>query len=110
VFPIQLIEKYRLREEDPLLLMPELEDDDEEWEIEEVVNTAKKNGQVRWLVKWKGWPSEYNQWVNDSDMDNARGSITKYQKIEKSKERKKAAKAAKTSSISIVEFDELLED
>jgi len=104
VFPIQLLEKYKPREGDEPLAMPELEDD-EEWEIEEVVNTAKKDGQVRWLVKWKGWPAEYNQWVNDSDMDNARGAIRKYQKTQNSKG---AKKVARTSYITIVEFDELL--
>ncbi len=61
VFPIQLLEKYHPREGEPPLPMPELEEDNGEWEIEEVRNTAKKDGQVRWLVKWKGWPSEYNQ-------------------------------------------------
>jgi hypothetical protein len=101
VFPIQLLEKYHPREGDPPLSMPKLEEDDGEWEIEEVLNTAKKNGQVRWLVKWKGWPSEYNQWVNDSDMDNARGAIHKYQKTQNSK------KVARASSIEVVDLEGL---
>ena len=42
--------------------MPELEDD-EEWEVEEEIKGEQKfDGDPHFLVKWKGWPSEYNQW------------------------------------------------
>ncbi|KAJ6033888.1 hypothetical protein N7444_003584 [Penicillium canescens] len=62
--------------------MPELEDDDE-WEVEEVRGEKKFQNELHYLVKWKGWPSEYNQWVPLSDMGNARGIIAKFQKQKK---------------------------
>ena len=60
VFPIQFIEEYRPRAGEPLLPMPDLEDE-EGWEIEEVKDKANIKGQIHYLVKWKGWPTEYNQ-------------------------------------------------
>jgi hypothetical protein len=62
--------------------MPELEDDDE-WEVEEVRDEKKFQNELHYLVKWKGWPSEYNQWVPAQDMENARGMISKFQKQRK---------------------------
>ena len=70
VFPIQAIEEYRLREGQELLPMPDLEDDDE-WEVEEVKEEAQIKGKTRYLVKWKGWPTEYSTWVLEEDMRNA---------------------------------------
>ena len=42
--------------------MPNLEDE-EEYEVEEVYDKKVIEGENHFLVKWKGWPSEYNQWV-----------------------------------------------
>ena len=53
VFPVQFIEEYRSRAGEPLLPMPDLEDE-EGWEIEEVKDKANIKGQPHYLVKWKG--------------------------------------------------------
>jgi len=39
--------------------MLELEDD-EEWEVEEIRDKRRIDGETRWLVKWLGWLLEYN--------------------------------------------------
>ena len=39
--------------------MPGLEED-EEWEVEEVRDERKWDGEIFFLVKWAGWPSEFN--------------------------------------------------
>jgi len=57
-----------------------LEDDPDEYEIEEVRDRAVIKGKLRYLVKWKGWPSEYNQWVIDDDMDKAQEAIKSFEK------------------------------
>ena len=54
VFPIQLFEKYHPRNNGNLLPMPELEDDQEEWEVEEVRGTRKMGQQKFYLIKWAG--------------------------------------------------------
>ncbi len=55
-------------------------EDDEEWEIEEVKDKATIKGTTYYLVKWEGWPIEYNQWIPKEDMDNAQGAIQRYEK------------------------------
>jgi hypothetical protein len=63
--------------------MPALEDDDEEWEIEEVVGQTRIDKAQHYLVKWTGWPSEYNQWVHKDSMENAKDAITKFERARK---------------------------
>ncbi len=75
VFPIQAIDEYKPREGgQPVLPMPELEDE-EEWEVEEVKDEAVLKGDKHYLVKWEGWPTEYNLWVPAYDMGNAKEVI-----------------------------------
>ncbi len=59
--------------------LPDLEDD-EEWEIEEVKDKAIIKGTIHYLVKWEGWPTKYNQWIPEEDMDNALGAIRQYKR------------------------------
>ena len=74
--------------------MPDLEDDDE-WEVKEVKDHAMIKGQDYYLVKWAGWPTEYNLWVPVTDMENAKNAIKRYEKIKKAKETIIRAKLAK---------------
>ncbi len=62
VFPIQFIKEFKPREDNnqPPLPMPDLEDNDE-WKIEEVKDKAIIKETTHYLVKWEGWPTEYNQ-------------------------------------------------
>jgi hypothetical protein len=59
--------------------MPELEDDDE-WEVEEVREEKKFDGETFFLVKWAGWPSEFNQWVAEEDMTHAQQTIHRFRR------------------------------
>ena len=65
--------------------MPELEDEDEEYKVEKVKDKQIKAGHVRYLVKWLGWPLEYNQWVPEADMANAAGKIRSFKRSRKRK-------------------------
>jgi hypothetical protein len=64
VFPVVLLEPWhpRSQEDAEQMPMPKLEDD-EEWEVEEVREEKKFDGETFFLMKWAGWPSEFNQWV-----------------------------------------------
>jgi hypothetical protein len=44
---------------------------------------------VYYLVKWEGWPTKYNQWILEEDMDNIRLAIQHYKKA-RAKARAKA--------------------
>lgn len=65
VFHVSLLEPWKQRDSDNLLdetqSFPEHEDQDEEWEVEDIRDKDVFEDEVWYLVKWKGWPSDYNQ-------------------------------------------------
>ena len=80
VFPVQLLERYRRRkDDDSLMTMPELEDPQDEWEVEEVLDKQKVKDTIHYLVKWTGWPSEYNSYEPANHLENAPQAITAYE-------------------------------
>ena len=90
VFSISLLEPWKPRAGDKTAAMPlpALEEDPGEWEVEAVKDKAKRKGEVYYLVKWAGWPVEYNQWVPAEDMENAREVIQDYEKKLQKKKQK----------------------
>ncbi len=68
---------------------PDLINDEEEFEIEEILDSrprticggrGKKSYKViDYFVKWKGWMREHNSWVRDSEMGNAQEAIEDYE-------------------------------
>lgn len=80
VVHISLLEKYVRRDSDDqsVLPLPELVDDNEEWEIEEIKDRKKRRGKIWYLIRWKGYPEEYNQWVPEEDMGNAKALRDEY--------------------------------
>ncbi len=85
VFPIQLLEKYHFKDNDNLISISELEDEDEEYKVEEVRSKQIKAGYIRYLIKWLGWLLEYNQWVLKADIINAVGKIRSFKRSKKRK-------------------------
>ena len=73
MFHVSLLEPYHQRDgvEAPAFSNPELVDGGEEWEVEEIVDHRGTGNKKAFLVKWTGWPAEYNSWVPASDMANA---------------------------------------
>ena len=82
VFPIQFLEDYHLRQGDDNthLPMPELEDEQDEWEIQEIRNAKKFDGALHYLVKWTGWPSEYDSWEPADNLKNAPQKIKEFER------------------------------
>ena len=54
--------------------MFELEDEKEQ-EIKEVKNEVVLKEELYYLVKWEGWPTEYNLWVLAYNMGNVKEVI-----------------------------------
>ncbi|KAI0705247.1 hypothetical protein BC835DRAFT_1403795 [Cytidiella melzeri] len=57
--------------------------EEEEYEIEAIVRhdmTTFENGQIGYLVKWKGYSDEHNSWVKEEDAGNAQDLIDAYWK------------------------------
>ena len=73
VFHIDLLTPYHETEIHGANFMqppPDLIDGEEEYEVEEILDSRKhgRGRKVQYLVKWKGYPSSDNQWVNWDDM------------------------------------------
>ncbi|SJL18204.1 uncharacterized protein ARMOST_21782 [Armillaria ostoyae] len=85
---------------------PDLIDNEEQWELEEVLDSKThkvrgKRGQpsmtiINYFVKWKGWTREHNSWVMEKEMGNAREAIAKYIKKTKRNERVAVVQIATT--------------
>ena len=69
VFHVSYLEPYNHQDgavEVELMPPPELIEDKEEWEVEEIIHKKKIKGAVSYMVCWKGWSADYNEWVKES--------------------------------------------
>ncbi|KAF4332523.1 gag polymerase env poly [Fusarium beomiforme] len=97
VFHISLLEPWQKRPGDTgeVLPMPDLKEDNQEWEVESISDQRRIEGSMHYLVKWKGWPHEYDQWVNEEDMGNAPNPIRAFLKRKEAQQGKLQPKPAK---------------
>ncbi|KAG1738898.1 uncharacterized protein EDB91DRAFT_1137250 [Suillus paluster] len=68
-------------EEDEVAPGEENGEQEEEYEIEDVIDSLKGyfgDGKTGYFVKWKGYPPEDNSWVHEDDAANAQDLIKKY--------------------------------
>jgi hypothetical protein len=96
VFHVSLLEPWTRRGGDPgeTLPMPDLNDPEEEWEVEAIKEERSRKGETSYLVKWKGWPAEYNEWVAAADLGNAQTVLQGYKQSLAKGRRKKAEQPA----------------
>ena len=57
---------------------PDLIQGVEEQEIEEILASRERRGQVEYLVSWKGFPTEENEWIGASKLANAADSVKNF--------------------------------
>ena len=50
---------------------PEVIGDEEEYEVEEILDSHRQRGYVQYLLKWKGYPNCDNQWEPPANLGNA---------------------------------------
>jgi hypothetical protein len=60
--------------------MPDLQDDQEEWDVQEVKGSKNIDGIQYYLVKWTGWPSEYDTWEPREHLTNTKQKIKEWEK------------------------------
>ncbi|SJL08909.1 uncharacterized protein ARMOST_12283 [Armillaria ostoyae] len=87
---------------------PDLIDGEEEWEIEEILDSKPrkvraKRGQpsttvIDYFIKWVGHTREHNSWVTASEMGNAQEAIAEYEAKMGSNERVNVVKIATSRS------------
>ena len=74
VFHVSLLELYKQRANDPDLPeypLPELIEDEEEYPVERILQKQTRKGVKEYLVRWAGYPPEYDQWVPEQDMEGS---------------------------------------
>jgi len=61
-----------------LVLLPEIINEKEEYKVEEVWNHKKQGYSMQFLVYWKGYGNEHDQWISEIDLPHAREVIEDY--------------------------------
>ena len=54
---------------------PDVVNDHEEYEVQEVLDSRMRRGTVQYLVKWKGYSDVHNEWVPSANCDNAKEAV-----------------------------------
>ena len=55
-------------------------DDDEEYPVESILKKRTRKGEVEYLVRWEGYPEEYDEWLSEEAMGNAQDLINEFTK------------------------------
>ena len=85
VFHVSLLEPWHGHDiAEPAESMP-LADEDGEWEVQEILGSKVVNGKKKFLVKWKGWPEEYDSWEPEENCLNAYDIVTAFEAQRKRK-------------------------
>ncbi len=53
-------------------------DGEEEWEVEEVLDSQVKNRKLEYFVKWKGWPISEQSWQPVENLENAPEEVARF--------------------------------
>ena len=67
------------------MTMSDLEDPQDEWKVEEIRDKQRIKGVIHYLVKWAGWPSEYNSYEPASYLTNAPKLVADFERRHKRK-------------------------
>ena len=69
--------KFKGQHKDPTLL-PMIINEEEEYEVEEVRKHRKHRRRIQYLVHWKDYRDEYNQWIAEIGLPHAKEVIEDY--------------------------------
>ena len=73
VFHVSLLEPYKVSADREEPQPPPMEvDGEEQWEIEDVLDSRFYYGKIQYLVKWLDYPDTDNQWLPAGEMEGAR--------------------------------------
>ena len=61
-----------------LALSPDIINEEEEYEVEEIRKYQKKKQGTQYLIHWKGYGNEHDQWIAESGLPHAKGMIKDY--------------------------------
>jgi len=58
--------------------LPDIINKEEEYEVEEIRKHWKKGRGTQYLVHWKGYRNEHDQWIVEMELPHAKGAIEDY--------------------------------
>lgn len=81
IFHVFYLELYKCWEDDSTiseLLLSELAENVEKYEIEEILNCWRCKEKLWYKIRWKNYSSEYDEWISKHDMTDAEKLCKKY--------------------------------
>ena len=85
VHPVFHVSKLEPYQEDPdkpnfSLPPPDIIEGEPEWEVEDILASKMFHNKLRYLVKWKGWPSSDNSWEPRENLENSPELLEEFHK------------------------------
>jgi hypothetical protein len=68
--------------------LPEIVNNDLEYEVEEILDSRMRRSKLQYLVKWKGYPTEENTWEPEENVKNAASLVALFHKTHPSAPRR----------------------
>ena len=61
-------------------------DEEDEWEVEKLVDRRRRRNRLEYLVRWKGWSADYDEWKTVDQLKNARQLMMDYDQENRTQE------------------------
>ena len=75
---IQCVELKFKRQHEELVSLPTIINEEEEYEVEEVRKYRKRGRGTQYLMHWKGYGDEHDQWIAEMGLSHAKEAIEDY--------------------------------
>ena len=90
--------KFGLRKGSPP--EPDIEDEEDEYQIDAIVNERIRRGKKEYLMKWKGYSSIDNSWISEDDLIKADEVLADWNAAKEAEAKKKASFKARNGHMS----------
>ena len=82
VFHVSKLEPYQEDPDNPNFSLPppDIIEGEPKWEVEDISASKMFHNKLRYLVKWKGWPSSDNSWEPRENLENSPELLEEFHK------------------------------